>query len=358
MGQLLNRNDSTLTIWATGCWHVGQDDDNGRKCVEEAISDQRENFPHFDVWLGLGDFFKSGPIVGGSINDAEGQEIVDQIATLDRDVEWLYPLAGNHDSDPSDISGNGYTGFEKWIDPLCENTASSGRSASRQPYPLASGATTERYKFEIGNALFLMMSDVNYGSNPHGRGTSETEGWPAGKVNQATYDWWESEVDASPSDQIVITCAHHMLRLTTVATGDSEGVNRSPPHHGNYGYPTGASYLSYVGSTEGATDFQDHLTANNKATDIWLGAHTHADPDDSYNGRTMIETAYGGTVFCNCSSLSKYKVPDHAIAMSRLLFINGDQLTIRCFLHTNDHAPRGWYGAADRTFTLDTPFHR
>lgn len=354
-GSLANRGSSTAKIWAWGCAHVGTDDGSGRSSITEAVADQKKHFD-VDVILGLGDFFGSGAIDTGAINDTEGQEIADQIATLDVPVEYIYPLAGNHDNDPSDFGGTGLDGYAKWIDPLCDNTASSGRSTTRQPYPIASGGTVERYKFELGNILFLMLSDINYNANPSGRGTSETDGYPAGRTD--SYDWWETEVAASPSDQIVITCAHHMLRETTIATGDDEGTDRNPAHHSDFagGYPTGAGYLAYIGATVG-DDFQDYLALNNAATDIWLGAHTHADPDDTYNARGMIEKK-NGTVFCNCSSLTKYKVPNHAVAMSRMLYINGDQLLIRCYLHDTAHAPRGWYGAVDTRYTLSTPFRR
>ena len=44
--------------------------------------------------------------------------------------------------------------------------------------------------------------------------------------------------------------------------------------------------------------------------------------------------------------------------MSRVLtFTEGsDRLRIRCYLHTSQHAPQGWYAPAERTLSLRQPF--
>ena len=46
--------------------------------------------------------------------------------------------------------------------------------------------------------------------------------------------------------------------------------------------------------------------------------------------------------------------------MSRLLtFTEGSaEVNARCHLHTTDHAPQGWYDAAERTIVLGKAFER
>jgi len=44
--------------------------------------------------------------------------------------------------------------------------------------------------------------------------------------------------------------------------------------------------------------------------------------------------------------------------MSRLLtFEEGSRdVDVRCYLHTSDYAPQGWYGPSERTVSLRYPF--
>ena len=44
--------------------------------------------------------------------------------------------------------------------------------------------------------------------------------------------------------------------------------------------------------------------------------------------------------------------------MSRVLtFTEGsDGVNVRCYLHTDQHAARGWYGPSERTVRLRMPF--
>jgi hypothetical protein len=70
----------------------------------------------------------------------------------------------------------------------------------------------------------------------------------AGAVTPETFAWWTSHVESAGKDEIIITGAHHMLRETTVGSGDYEGVSRNPDgtfrsgrYHGPDGAPEGAS---------------------------------------------------------------------------------------------------------------------
>lgn len=68
---------------------------------------------------------------------------------------------------------------------------------------------------ESGNLLFLMMSDRNDGGTPIGRG--RRGGYPAGAVSMETFQWWKQMVEQNQG-KIIVTCHHHVLKDTTVAS--------------------------------------------------------------------------------------------------------------------------------------------
>ena len=55
----------------------------------------------------------------------------------------------------------------------------------------------------------------------------------------------------------------------------------------------GSSFIYWVGGQKDSSRIQDHLAKNEPAIDLWLGAHTHTDPDDTTGGRTHIERKWG-----------------------------------------------------------------
>jgi hypothetical protein len=81
-------------------------------------------------------------------------------------------------------------GFRKWIDPTGENPQYSGVDNSKRPYPR--NGTWERYSFQVGNILFLMMGDRNDSGPPAGR--EERGGYPAGAVSRETFEWWKNRM--------------------------------------------------------------------------------------------------------------------------------------------------------------------
>jgi len=315
----------------------------------------------WDVALDLGD--NAG--LWDLPDDAQGAEVARQYSVLRQHArEQIYPLAGNHDASPRAApSSNGKPDnwwFRKWVDPMGENTEFSGVDASRRPYPVE--GTWERYAFRVGNIRFLMMSDRNDLDYPIGR--RETGGGsPAGAVTGDTWAWWQRQVEEG-SDDIVISCHHHMLRETTVASGDYEGLSRYPDgtyRHGRYhgvdGVPEGASYLYFVDGKPKAQSFEQYLEAHPGAVDIWLGGHTHTHPDDVMSGRSHVEYRWG-TNFVNCAQLSKYHSFVTCPPMSRhFTFTEGSRLVrVRCYLHDDTHAPQGWYRPAERVLELSKPF--
>lgn len=93
--------------------------------------------------------------------------------------------------------------------------------AAKRRYPLE--GTWERYSFEVANILFLLMSDINEPSQTIGRG--DLGGSPAGVVRAETFEWWKEMVTSHP-DHLIVSDHHYMLKETTVASGDWEGMRK------------------------------------------------------------------------------------------------------------------------------------
>jgi len=347
-----------FNLWATADAHVNTDLKYGYESIAAAVRQSEfggeAGGPPFewDVMLHLGDLKGSRADGQGFPDDADGVEVVRQFLTMKKHRrEQVYNLPGNHDA-----SGPGEPTqwwFRKWVDPIGESVGYSRVHADRRPYPVS--GTWERYYFRVGNILFLMLGDRNDGGPPAGR-SENGRGYPAGAVTRETFDWWVDMVERN-GDCIIVTCHHHMLRNTTVASGDWEGTEGM--YHGalSDGDPKGASYLSFVGGEPGAGLFERYLAGHPGAIDLWLGGHTHTNPDDRYGGRSHIEGKWGAT-FVNVAALSRHHGWHHTVPMSRLLtFTPGsDSVRIRCYLHTSDYAAQGWYDRVEETVTVGKPF--
>ena len=350
-------------LWAIGDAHVGTDLLRKRESLADAIrqSEQggKEGAPAFDwdIAINVGDFSgNQGPPV-----DEEGHEVVRQYAAATKHRrEDFYDIAGNHDA-----SGQGEPTqwwFRKWVDPLGESTATSGVDPNRRRYPVT--GSWERYEFRVGNLVFLLMSDRNDLPQPAGRG--KRGGYPAGAVTKETFAWWQQKVEAN-RDAIIISAHHHMLRETTVGSGDWEGLIKNPDgtikgryqgHQADAGNAgEGASYLYFLDDQPKAMAFERYLEMHPGAIDLWFGGHTHTNPDDNFNGRTHIERKWEAT-FINCCALTRFHGAQRSRPMSRLLTFTAGSTAVRvqCYLHTNTHAPQGWYPPAERTIRLSKPF--
>jgi hypothetical protein len=294
--------------------------------------------------------------------DEEGEEIVRQFGVLeDHPREAVYSLCGNHDRNaPYEETARWW---RTWVDPMGEHAEHSGVDPTNRP--AATNGTWERYSFQVGNLRFLLMSDVNEPSQPIGRG--DYGGNPGGVLRGETFEWWRQQVLAD-RDVITVTAHHYVLRETTVASGPWEGFERLPDgslrgkYHGYYpeSTPEGASYLYWVDSEPDSTAVQDFLDDHPGAVDLWLAGHTHTHPEDRCGGRSHVEPAYGGTHFCNVAALTRYHNQENnpAVPMSRVFtFTAGSpEVRIRCYLHDDGHAPRGWYRPAERVVELSRPF--
>ncbi len=342
-----------FVVWAGGDAHVGTDLRHGRRSLAEAILQAErggsEGGPPFewDIMVDVGDMSGSQTPPG----DEEGEEVVRQYAVSAKHPrEHFHNIVGNHDASGADEPCQWW--FRKWIDPTGENPQFSGVHADQRPFSIA--GTWERYSFQAGNVLFLMMGDRNDGGPPVGRGL--VGGYPAGAVTLETFGWWVNQVE-SHRDSIIVSVHHHMLKQTTVASGDWEGVNGR--YHGRFedGAPIGASYLYWVGGEPDTGRFERYLAEHPGAIDLWLGGHTHANPDDNAGGRSHVERKWGVT-FMNIAALTRHHVIKKAVPMSRVLtFADGsNRLNVRCYLHTSDYSPQGWYPPSERTAPLRMPF--
>jgi hypothetical protein len=349
-----------LRVWVFSDAHVARDEKygNGRESLAEALqqSESRSGFD-WDVALDLGDM--SGDV--GLPKDTEGAEIVRQFGTLkNHRREQIYDLSGNHDRSGLDEPQAWW--WRKWLDPTGEHTEFSHVHPNERPFPI--DGTWERYSFRVGNLLFLMMSDINEPTQKIGRGT--LGGNPAGVVSGETFRWWKRMVEENPSS-VIISAHHYVLKNTTVASGDWEGFRRGDKgewqdwYHGYYegkGSPRGASYLYWVDSKQDSGAFENYLAAAPGHVDLWLGAHTHTAPDDTYGGKSHIERRWG-TTFINVAGLTRYMGrPENCAPRSWLLtFTSGsDEVKAQCYLHTSDYAPQGWYPRFDRVIKLSKPF--
>jgi len=347
-------SSGSLRIWAFSDAHVGTDKRRGRDSLADAIthseSGGKEGGPSFewDIALDLGD--QSGG--QGVPRDDEGEEVVRQFGALrNHRREDIYSLCGNHDRSGLDEPKNIW--WRKWLDPTGENTRFSGVHHDRRRYQVE--GTWERYAVRIGNFLILMMSDINEPSQKVGRGT--LGGNPGGVVTGETFAWWKKMVEAN-RDRIIISAHHYMLKNTTVASGEWEGMRKDEQgnwrshYHGYYpqGSPKGASYLYWVDSRPDAQAFEQYLEAHPGAVALWLGGHTHTNPEDRAGNKSHFETKWG-VHFLNVSALTAHHVGS-SVPMSRLLTLSGDELRVQCYLHTDKFAPQGWYERAERRVRL------
>ena len=358
-GAQASNNIKPFRLWSSSCSHVRPPRIGRRESLAEAIRQSEgtngDSAPAFewDIALHLGD-------ICNWPNDDIGKEVVRQFSALKKHRrEQFYCLAGNHDAS--------FTGeptqwwFRKWIDPTGENTEYSEVDSTKRPYPIE--GTWERYSFRVGNILFLMMCDRNDGEPPIGRGRSHG-GYPAGAVSGETFEWWKNMVEQN-SEYIIVSAHHHVLKETTVGSGPWEGYRKDDEgkwrtrYHGYFpdGAPEGASYLYFVDGKPDAQAFEKYLAAHPSAIDLWLGSHTHTHPDDTFNGRSHIETKWGVT-FVNVAALTDgFPGPKDSPESRLFTFTPGSRnVKIQCYLHTDTYAPRGWYNRVERTIALNKSF--
>jgi len=351
------QDKSTFKIWCFGDAHVGTDlKKSNRESLADSIRDS-ENEKQFkwDITVDVGDM-SGGQAVP---SDEEGKEIVRQFQALKKHKrEDVYNVGGNHDRSGLNEEKNWW--WQKWVDPMGENTEFSNVDNNKRPYPVE--GTWERYSFRVGNILFLMMSDINEPTQTIGRG--DLGGNPSGVVSGETFEWWKKMVQDN-QDSIIISVHHYMLKDTTVASGEWEGMRKD--ENGNWkrhyhglkplGTPKGASYLYFVNSKPDAQAFENYLEKHPGSIDLWLGGHTHTHPDDTHGNKSHIEKKWN-TNFINVCALTKHHGKTSYPMSRHLTFKKGsDKIIVKCYMHTSDYAPQGWYAKTERSLTLSRPFN-
>lgn len=357
-------------VWATSCSHVPADIRRGRESLALAIRQSEgavKDAPAFDwdIMIDAGDLSAHQFPPG----DRDGKELIRQYrAMTEHRREQVYNVPGNHDAPYYDHGPGSW--FRKWGDPLGENTRFSGIDAGRRPFPVE--GNWERYRFQAGNILFLMLADRNDVPEPVGRGHSRDArrgGFPAGAVTRETFNWWKQQV-LDNQDRIIITMHHHALRDTTIASGKGEG---NPRYHGASGGPEGSSYLYYLIEDEDPDDFQftkdahvfeDFLDAYYRehgrgAIDMWVAGHTHVHgPDDIWGDKSITESRWGVS-FLQVAALTVHHAGSHP--MSRLLTFTEGTKEARAAVYLHDTSyrkhPVGWYQPATRTLPLRHSFN-
>ncbi len=356
-------------VWAVSCAHVPADIRRGRESLAKVLRQSEglvKDAPAFDwdIMLDAGDLSAHQQPPG----DRDGQELIRQYRAMTKHRrEQIYNVPGNHDAPYYDHGPGSW--FKKWGDPLGEHTEFSGVDPKRRPFAVK--GTWERYKFQAGNMLFLMLADRNDAPTPVGRGHSQdakSGGYPPGAVTRATFNWWKQQV-LDNQDKIIVTMHHHALRDTTVASGRGEG---HPRYHGSTGGAEGSSYLYYIIEnddpdnfqyTKDAHVFEDFLDDFHKkhgrgAIDLWIAGHTHVkSPDDDFGGKTISEQRWGAT-FLQVAALTVHHGGSHPL--SRLLTFTDGRSDVRAevYLHeaTYNKNPVGWYAPAAKTFALRHKF--
>jgi calcineurin-like phosphoesterase family protein len=365
--------ESIFRVWAAGDSHVPSDIRHRRESLAKAIRQsegREEGTPGFDwdIMIDVGDLSASQ----FPPTDEDGEILVKQYRTLKKHLrEDVYNVPGNHDGVYYDQDPGSW--FRKWADPFGENTEFSEVDASRRPYPIE--GNWERYKFQAGNILFLMLSDRNSAPAPVGRGHSSQKlkgGFPAGAVTRETFNWWKQQVEENP-DKILITACHHVLRDTTTRSGYGGGRG----FHGSSGGVEGSGYLYFTIENEDPDNFkytvsepgspgpfevfldEFHKKYGRPAIDLWIGGHSHSmDPMQVYEERDLVEQRWGVT-FLQASGLTKHH--GGGAPMSRLLTFRPeeDYLQIDLYLHEPykpENHPVGWHEKAAKQIKLRHPF--
>ena len=357
-------------VWAASCSHVPSDIRRGRESLGKAIrqSEGREKgAPAFDwdIMLDAGDLSASQ----FPPSDEDGRELIRLYrASLTRHRrEQIYNVPGNHDAPYYDQDPGSW--FRKWGDPFGKHTAVSGVDAKRRPFAVE--GNWERYRFQAGNILFLLLADRNDAPAPVGRGHSSERrkgGFPAGAVTRDTFDWWKRQV-LDNRDKIIVTLHHHMLRDTTTASGFGEG---HPRYHGASGGPEGSSYLYYLIENDDPDDFrftadahvfedflaEFHREHGRGAIDFWIGGHTHVKgPDDDWGGKTISATKWG-VGFLQVAALTVSHGGSYPLSRLLTFTDGGSQVRVRTYLHNAKYnkQPVGFYAPAERMFPLRHAF--
>lgn len=321
-------------MWVFGCPHITADTSAGRSSMSSAISDiESSKSCHINFAIGLGDFSSNQNPSELATYASEGVDCRTQLGSGTNKVtrDKIYTIRGNHDA------GDGQN---DWYD-----TYISSQQIS-QPYPYLSGATDDYRAIQTGNIIWIFLDDINHGAQPCGR-SGGAGGFPSGSTSLAAYNYWVSLIEDNP-DCMIITCAHHLLKNTTIATGDNEGVDGG--YHGSSGQGVGSGRLHNVitdlAQNQYEADqsrFMDYMAAHPSRCAIWFGSHTHYDVGETYAGRGYMTTV-NGCCFVNVGGLTLHHAGHHTQSKIITLVNKSDVATMNNFLHDTSYSAVGYNG--------------
>jgi len=243
----------------------------------------------FDAVLSLGDLIG---MAGSSNNGGNASQYFDQylnyFAQTGHNRSELYNLLGNHDWSGASFGGPHYHAWEK-LDDI---------NVSNRPFSILDGVTNEtnwNYTFQIGNVLFIMLSDDNATADESGmRAHSQ------GIISDAVFNWWENLV-INNQDKIIITCSHQPLEGTNILSDDTP--------------------RDYIKDSSRFLDVMENYTV-----DFWLNGHEHNDPwDVDSNGWSLVRKI-GNTTFINVAAILKRGNVGTSYSSRFFTFTNGSNI--------------------------------
>lgn len=323
-----------VTVWA---WSDAHTNVLASTDLETAVRQVQDL--SWDFFVNAGDTFGND-----CPSQGDAQEVLRQLGDA---REYGYHVLGNHDSDLASA-----TTFETYLSPFSYSA------------PYDPSGKWDRYSFEVGNLLFLMLSDKNYprGERPMARGGCRVGG-PAGRHTKKQFDWWRDQVESNPQ-KIIITVSHQALEDTTAYTGMHEGWEEDIHSAFNWLDERGSSFIYAIGdrTTDGLKEnpleggppipvpapenYRDYLRTHPGAISIWLHGHSHwgLSPDSAFKGRGMA-TEVSGVLFLNLGALTTKHAPPE-VAFSRFLEFKAgsSHVIIKTWLHEDWNENRiGFY---------------
>jgi hypothetical protein len=311
------RNEFRLALF--GCNHELADYNNGRDSIAEGFKALSFNGILCNLAFMHGDYSSHQEPIETPTHDSDGTRVASKLNSLSINRHNVYSVLGNHDWGKLNCNW-----FRKWIDTFGENTASSGVNNSLRPYPIIrNGTEVDHYAIIVRNNLFLMIGDYNGVDSPIGRNSLVDGGYPSGAMSRKAWDFMKAQIALHPTKNVFVH-AHHLLKDTTIATGDNEGFNGN--FHGTSGKQISSGRLDdiYDDSNQTSVSADEIITwmdNNSGKIFMWCGSHSHVEINQTYAGRGQYISKHG-THFLNVGALSRYHAGRDSLARI-MLFQNG-----------------------------------
>lgn len=257
-----------MVVWMLSDIHPKTE--SKRKTFEAAVADINQNVDAVTMAVIAGDLLKSR-------SSAAAFNWFIQTRNTSKVVDWLQ-IAGNHDVRSGPI-------FNEYF-PL-------------PPY----------YAAEIGNILFLCLSDISV--------SSRTD------ISDDAFIWWKKMVQSN-RDKIIVTVTHAQL--------EGSGL-------------LGSIFNSRIIARSGR--FEDVLKHERVA--LWVSGHTHL--PHHFSGSVNISETLGGTCFLNVSSISDESFLD---SESRMLYFKDGSDVV--WIRSRNHSEKTFNSGLDIPLSLGKKF--